>query len=185
MNDDGSHRVPVKSIGSAYHPRCFRDSRFAYLKGQNNRLGNAWMDSEKFNIWVQWWYNELRKLNQDNILLIMDNCGGHECNIELPELRVELLAPKTTHKYQTLDLGLIAQSKVRYKSMLLRKIVENTIAWNSNEYNFPQTSHFGDAMELFNQAKGKTKSSTILKCWIKSNCLSEDQVELPRSYCTN
>ena len=29
---DGSHPVPVKYIGSASHPRCFRDSRFAYLK---------------------------------------------------------------------------------------------------------------------------------------------------------
>ena len=80
----------------------------------------------------------------------------------------------------------------------MRKIVENAIAWNSSEHTFPQTSHsgkwglreghlphVGDAMELVNEAWGKTKSSTILKCWIKSNCLSESQIELALSYCTN
>ena len=40
-------------------------------------------------------------------------------------------------------------------------------------------------MELFNEAWYKTKSSTILKFWIKSNSLSENQIELARSYCTN
>ena len=40
-------------------------------------------------------------------------------------------------------------------------------------------------MELFNQAWGKTQSSTTLKFWIKSNWLSENQVELAPSYCTD
>ena len=115
VNADGSHPVPVKYIGNESQPRCFCESRFMYLKRYYTRQGNAGMGSEKFNIWVQWWYIEVRKLNPDKILLIMDNCSGHKCDIELPGLRVELLPHKTTHKYQTLDLGLIAQSKLRYR----------------------------------------------------------------------
>lgn len=113
----------------------------------------------------------------------MNNCGGHECYIELPRLHVELLPPDTTHKYQTLDLRLIAQSKLRYSSILLRKIVKNTIVWNSNEHTLPSIfnsgnwslrevhmPHVGDVMELVNESWGKTKSIKILKCWNKSNC---------------
>ena len=138
----------------------------------------------KNSLFFQWWYSEAHKLNQDNIFPMIDNRGGHECDIELPVLRLELLPPKTTHKYQTLYLGLTGQSKIRYRSILLQKIVDNTNAWNSNEHNFSSTSnfgksslrnghlpHIGDAMEFFNETWGKNKSSTIMKCWIKSNCL--------------
>ncbi len=45
--------------------------------------------------------------------------------------------------------------------------------------------HVGDAMSLFNEAWSKTKRTTVLKCWIKSECLSEGQVQLAREICAS
>ncbi len=109
----------------------------------------------------------------------MDNCGGNECDIELPGLQIELLLPRTTSKYQTLDFGLIVHAKIRYRSSLLLQNVDNTLRWNSGEHYFPlgsqqgrfgirdgHLSHIGDAMRLFNLAWSRTAKETILKCWI-------------------
>ena len=45
----------------------------------------------------------------------MDNFGGHESDIVLPGLRIELLPPQSTAKYQTLDLGLVSHNKINYR----------------------------------------------------------------------
>ena len=37
--------------------------------------------------------------------------------------------------------------------------------------------HVGDAMDLFNRCWSKTKACTIVRCWIKSECLSYLQVQ--------
>ena len=120
LNGDGSHFVPVQYIGHSANPPCFRDNRFSELKIHYRSQANAWMDSIEFNRWIGWRYNEVRKFTQEDVLLIMDNCGGHESEINYPGLRIEFLPPWSTSKYQTLDLGLIAQSKIRYRSILLK-----------------------------------------------------------------
>ena len=120
----------------------------------------------------------------------MDNCGGHESEINYPGLRIEFLPPRSTAKYQKLDLGLIAQSKMRYRSILSKQLVDKAMKWDSGEHHFPLNSnsgkwgvrdghlpHVGDAMYAFNEAWRKTSRSTIPKCWIKSKCLSEIQVQ--------
>ncbi len=45
----------------------------------------------------------------------MDNCGGQEFS-ELPGLRIELLSPKSTNKFRTSGLGLLANSIIRYRT---------------------------------------------------------------------
>ena len=37
-----------------------------------------------------------------------------------------------------------------------------------------QLPHVGDAMNLFNEAWGMTRRSTVTKCWVKSMCLPEN-----------
>ena len=128
-------------------------------------------------------------MTQEDLLLIMDNCGSHGEGMNLPGLRVEFLPPKSTHKYQPLDLGIIANAKIRYRTILLRAVIDNTIRWNTGEYDFPLNSQHGqwgvndgylpnvvDAMTIFNKAWSKFLPSTILKCWSKSQCLSMIQV---------
>ena len=73
----------------------------------------------------------------------MDNCRSHGEVPNLPGLRVEFLPPKPTHKYQPLDLGIIANAIIRYRTILLRTIIDNTIRWNTGEHGFPLNSHRG------------------------------------------
>ena len=116
-----------------------------------------------FQKWITWWSSEVRKVTQDDILLIIVNCGGQECDMDLPGLRIEFLPPNTTALYQPLDLGLIAHSKIRYRSLLLRQIVDNTMLRASSIGKFLKNSnhgfwglregqmlHVGDAMSVFN-----------------------------------
>ena len=115
VNADGTQILPVWYIGHAANPRCFRDSRYTALKSfySNNRR-NAWMDTKEYNTWLQWRFDEVRKVTQEDTFLIMDNCWIHGEGMNLPGLRVEFLPPKSAHKYQTLDLGIIANAKIRY-----------------------------------------------------------------------
>ena len=56
-------------------------------------------------------------------LMILDNCGGREMDVSLPGVRFEFLPPRSTAKYQPLNLGLIAHRKIRYRSILLRYVI--------------------------------------------------------------
>ena len=111
----------------------------------------------------------------------MDNCGGHELDISLPGLRIESLPLRITAKYQPLDLGLFAHSKIRYRSLLLRFTIDVMLRKNANETEVPDYSQkriFGlrygflptveDAMQLFGEAWSQKSRMTVIKCWIKS-----------------
>ncbi len=126
----------------------------------------------------------------------MDNCGGHELDANLPALRIEFLTENFTHKNQTLDLGLISHAKIWYHSFLFRHIVDNTSRWDSGENHFPLSSnsgkfgvrdghmsHLGDDMSLIYKSWSETNRTTILKCWTKNKCPSENQVEEARDVC--
>ena len=52
----------------------------------------------------------------------MDNCSGHEVDITLKRLRIVFLPARSTAKHQPLDLGVIANAKIRYRSALLSAI---------------------------------------------------------------
>lgn len=53
-----------------------------------------------------------------DLLLLMDNCGGHEHSIRLLGLRIEFLPPRTTTKYESLNLGLFVSGKIRFRGIL-------------------------------------------------------------------
>ena len=114
VNADGSHILPVWYIGHANDPKCFRDLRYTDLKSFYRNQTNAWMDSKEYTKWLQWWFAKVRKVTQEDTLLILNNCGSYEERINLPGLRVEFLPPKSTFKYQLLDLRVIAHAKIRY-----------------------------------------------------------------------
>ena len=105
----------------------------------------------------------MRRTNSSNILLKTDYCGGHECDDHLPGVRIETLPVNSKSKNQPLDFVLIAHSRIRLRSLLLRKVFDNTMRRSSSSHYFPENSgggknglrdgympHVGDAMDLFN-----------------------------------
>ena len=89
----------------------------------------------------------------------------------------EFLPRSTTAKHQTLDLNLIANSKIGSKSHLLRvmlDIIERIERGSSVEGRFRAQkvelarrapSHVTDAMELFNEEWFMTSCASILNFW--------------------
>lgn len=67
---------------------------------------------------------------------MMDTCGGHESEIALPVLRIELLPPRPTAKCQPRDLGLIPHTKLHYRSNLLRMIINVVLEKQSGARDF-------------------------------------------------
>ena len=193
VNADGTHVLPVWYIGHAANSRCFRDSRYTALRSLYSNQSNAWMDTKEYNTWLQWWFHEVRKVTQEDVQLIIDNFGSHGVGLNLPGLRVESLTLKLTHKYQPLDLEIISNAKISYRTVMLRAIIDITIRWNTGEHDFPLNSqhgqwgvnngylpHVADAMTMFNKAWSKLLPSSVVNCWSKSQFLSMIQVAQAR-----
>ena len=174
--------LPMRYIGSSASPVCFRNAPM--LKTMYTSQKSAWMDSVGFEHWLHWWHGEVRKLSSGPWLLLLDNCGGHVPSTTLPGVRIELLPANTTSTYQPLDQGLISQTKIRYRSILLRRICHNAEKRRTGNHSFKndtgrgkwglkegQLPHVADAITLFNDAWMRTTKQTILKCWVKSQCL--------------
>ncbi len=130
------------------------------------------MDSNGFDHWIKWWYNEVRSRSNGPWLLIMDNCGRHELDCTLPGVKIELLPPRCTAKYQPLDLGLIGHGKIRYRYLLLRMTLEVMMQRASHQRlgvgGIEQgcLPHAGDAIRLFDEAWSETARTTVIKCWM-------------------
>ena len=80
-----------------------------------------------------------------------------------------------TARYQTLDLELIENSRIRYRNVLLDMIVEVMRQRNHHQSlvqarsdRFGLSAHECDAVETFNEPWSQTSRITIMKCWIKS-----------------
>ena len=80
-------------------------------------------------------------------------------------LRIQLLPPRSTAKYQPLDLGQIAYSKISNRSNLLRTTINVMLESQFEARDFPSTSHHGiygvregflptvgDAMDIFDES---------------------------------
>lgn len=75
-------------------------------------------------------------MTQEDNLLIMDNSKSLGEGQITSGLRVEILLPKSALNYQPLDLGCIANARIRYRTIFLRYVINNTIQWNTRELDF-------------------------------------------------
>ena len=85
---------------------------------------------------------------------------------------------------------MVANAKIQYRASLLsatidainRKRTTNQVWQKDAEHGKwgiqdGQLPHVGDAMQLFNRSWNALSPKTVIKCWIKRNCLAEGQVE--------
>ena len=95
-------------------------------------------------------------------LLLMDNYGVHEFTETLDRVRTEFLPPRCTMKNQSVDLGLIAVAKIRYRWKLLSAVLDVMEMKRSANHSFKERSknrkwglrdgllpHVGDTIMLF------------------------------------
>jgi len=129
----------------------------------------AWMT---MFIWEDW----LKKiksyflLRNRKILLLIDNCPGHNMSQELinqlTNVKVVMFAPNMTSNIQPLDAGIIHSFKCYYKKLFLANLINQI-----EDYNEYELINQLEAMNIIKQAWHSVSLSTIRKCWRHSNIL--------------
>ena len=114
VNAYGSHSFAAHNIGESINHVCVPKQRFVYLKQFYQVLQNGWMDSDGFKSWIEMCYGEVKEKSDCPYFKIIENCGGHELVVTLPGVHYKLLHPGSTAKCHPLDLGLIANRKIRF-----------------------------------------------------------------------
>ena len=156
------------------------------------------MDASGFEHWLNIWYTEIRKISEGPWCFLMDNCGGYGVAIAYDRLKVVFLPKKSTAKHQPLDLGIIAYAKIRYISTLLRSVLSDMEKHQLTNEHFPSRSskgcygiregqlpHVADAIVMFNDAWSTVSRLTVLKFWVKSQCLDERHTQCFNSLIQN
>jgi len=125
-NATGTHKLPVAMIGQAENTMCFRgEGNPCPLPFFNQK--RAWMDK---HVYERWWNTEfLPAVHQRHTgaksALIMDNASTHDVNLSAEDVEILFLPPNSTAVYQSMDAGVIAWLKRRYKGRLLEILVRS------------------------------------------------------------
>ena len=147
------------------------------------------MDNVRLEMWISKWYAEIKKKSSGPWCLLIDNCGGHETPVTLPGVKIVYLQPRSTTKHQPLDLGIIVNAKILYRSALLAATIDVLQGRSSSNLGLKMNSghgkcgfiegqlpHVCDPMNLFNQSWDSIHRVSIMKCWMKSDCLTQSHL---------
>lgn len=97
------------------------------------------------------------------VLMIIDNCPAHSNIPTLSSIKIQFLPPNTTSKLQPLDLGIIQNFKVLYRTEIIKKMLTEL-----DETNSYVTINILDAMRFTNKAWRKIEQQTIANCFSKA-----------------
>lgn len=117
-NATGSAKTPMALIGKPKNPPSFgrKDPPLKYFS-----QANAWSDGWTFR---RWWLEVflpfVRRWTRLEVLCLVDGCSSHDL-LEDPEGQVKVMAypPNCATKHQPMDVGIIAATKLRYRTRLL------------------------------------------------------------------
>jgi len=123
-NATGTHKVPVRIIGKAAQPMCFRGegsvSPLPYFSQKS-----AWTDASVFKRWFEEVFvPAVQSRTAHHVYLVTDNLGCHS-SISHPQVSIIELPPNTTAVYQLLGAGIIVLLKNWYKKRLLYRVFSN------------------------------------------------------------
>ncbi len=93
VNADGSCKIPPALVGSAKNSHCFcGPSPIPYLSQHN-----ALVDRE---VYKAWWFNiflpAVHDFTSERVVLLMDNCSGHDMALTDPTDQVEIICSRQT-----------------------------------------------------------------------------------------
>lgn len=178
-NADGSDKVPVWIIGKSAWPRAFTAAKvnLASLGCHWRYNGKAWMNTELFIQWLQW-FND--RVAPRKVLLIMDNFSAHIAAVSeqlqhLNHLVICWLPPNVTSRYQPLDQGIIKAFKAHYRRHWLQYMIDE---FDHNRQPL-KTTNVLKALRWTVQSWQAVTVTTISNCWRHSTLVSE--VSLPDS----
>ena len=165
-NMDGSEKLPLMTIGKFIKPRCFRGVKVPVAY---EAIAKAWMTSEIFISWLVSFDREMEQQKR-KVLVVLDNCSSHKIP-DLKATKVLFLPANATSKLQPLDVGIIRNMKVHYRTAMVSKLLAHIDAGGKTE-DF-QFSLLG-AVSLVKQSWDKVSPSTIANSFRSAGfCMSE------------
>lgn len=187
-------KFPLAIIGKPKKPACFR-----LLPDQQNtpipytNQSNAWFDKFTTVWWIKhvFWPEHLKRHGDVHAILLLDNCSAHKIDEKyVPKnLHILFLPPNVTNRHQPADMGMIAGTKVGYKALYLRALLEIFDAPGGCEHaaeerkkqkrgcrgvKYGGKPHILDCMEMLKTVWDGEKyvsTESISRCWRKADIL--------------
>ena len=172
VNASGGKEAAIVVWKSA-KPRCFKGIDTTSLSVQYYSQPKAWMKRDILE-------SVLSKLNRRlsakgrKIALLMDNAGCHPKDLKdrFSNIRIIFLPPNTTSMLQPLDLGIIQNFKVHYRTLLLRFVLSKIDACET-ALEITKSVSILHAIRWIAQAWEAVQPETVKKCFRKAGILDE------------
>lgn len=180
-------KAPILMIGKSARPRSLKNVKTPVVYDANKK---GWMTVALATKWFKDIFVPFkRKLlgSAEPAVLLWDNHSSHSLDKEMlkqyRDIHIIFLPPNLTSHHQPLDAGIIAATKLRYKTTMVQMLNDVVDHWEERrdaaEHNKSGTNgllqghyaHLGDAVMIIDQAWGGITDETIQNCWIKANCL--------------
>ena len=175
----GKKEKPIV-IWKADNPRCLKKFDKALLPVDYYSQKKAWMDGEIMES-ILTKLNCRLSSNSRSILLMMDSAGCHpkDLKTKFSNLKVCFLPANTTSKLQPLDLGIIQNFKVHYRSLFLRYVLAKIDECDSaSEVN--KSVNVLVAIRWVAMAWSQVEEETVRKCFRKAGVLNSDMAVVER-----
>ncbi len=188
----GKNKLPLFVIGKAASPKCMKSQEMEDLRKQvvYTNQASSWMDQDT----CAKWFNDVfvpfvRRTHGDSrVVLFWDNAPAHFRGISNAHSNIKILylPANVTAIHQPMDQGIIAAFKARYKTHLLQaysKVVANIddylelrrkaqqAAPGNKGLKYAMPAHVMDAIELSIVAWREIRPTSIVNCFLKSDCL--------------
>lgn len=179
-NAAGEKEKPIV-VWKSQKPRCFKGVNTASLPVQYFSQGKAWMTGEILE-------SILRKLNRRlctqgrRVALLLDNAGCHPEDLKdhFSNIKIIFLPPNTTSKLQPLDLGIIQNFKMHYRTLLLRFVLSK-IDECETASEITKSITVLHAIRWIAQAWEAVRPETIKKCFRKGGVLDQSLAVVSRA----
>ena len=180
VNADGEKEVPI-IIWKSEKPRCFKGINVSTLPVHYYSQSKAWMNGEILD-------KVLTKLNRKfssqhrNVALLLDNAGCHpeELKGKYSNIKLIFLPPNTTSKLQPLDVGIIQNFKVHYRTLLLRYVLSKIDQTTYTAADISKSVNVLKAIRWVAEGWGSVKRETIVKCFKKCGIISGESAVVAR-----
>ena len=127
------------------------------------------------------------KKNFEKVALVMENCGPHGADLldRTEKLSGITLPCNCTSMFQPMDMGIIVFPKVRYRSLLLQRMLEvfenrsklrkaaKKLAAGLKGWDKGHDPHMLDVAEMLEDVWESVTERTTARCWIKSYILAK------------
>uniref|UniRef100_A0AAV1UXA4 HTH CENPB-type domain-containing protein n=1 Tax=Peronospora matthiolae TaxID=2874970 RepID=A0AAV1UXA4_9STRA len=162
-NMDGTEKLDLIVINKSLNPRCFKAIDVSKLPVHFHANAKAWMTGGIFATWLKA-FN--LKMSGRKALLLLDNATS-QVNLELSNVHINFLSPKTTSQLQPMDAGIIRTFMLKYKAQFVQWLLEMVAAGTEDK-----KLDVNSAIRMVVKSWAEVRPEAIRHCWIHTGILS-------------